>query len=66
MGSKLRELRTALMLSQEEAAERIGIHPKHLQRIEVGGANVTLATLVAAAVAYSVKVSALFTPTPKK
>lgn len=66
VGSMLRELRRGLGLSQEEAAERIGIHAKHLQRIEVGGANVTLATLVAAAVAYSVDVRAIFSPTPRK
>jgi transcriptional regulator with XRE-family HTH domain len=49
-------------LSQEAAAERIGIHAKHLQRIETGSVNVTIATLVAVAVAYSVPLLRLFEP----
>lgn len=62
LGARLRRLRTGLGLSQEAAAERIGIHAKHLQRIETGSVNVTIATLVAVAVAYSVPLLRLFEP----
>lgn len=58
----LRELREAHGLSQEQAAEEIGLSDRRLRQIESGrGANATLATLVACAVAYRVEVAALFT-----
>lgn len=60
LGQRLFALRAARELSQEQAAELMGIHPKHLQRIEIGSANVTVATLVAAALAYRVPLRALF------
>jgi transcriptional regulator with XRE-family HTH domain len=49
-------------LNQEGAAEQIGIHPKHLQRVELGIANVTFATLVAISIAFRVPLSMLFEP----
>ena len=58
----MRALRVERELNQEDAAERIGIHPKHLQRVELGTANVTFATLVAIAVAFRVPVATLFEP----
>lgn len=60
LGQRLFALRAARELSQEQAAELMGIHPKHLQRIEIGSANVTVAALVAAALAYRVPLRALF------
>jgi DNA-binding XRE family transcriptional regulator len=60
LGKRLRELREELGLSQEEAAELMGIHPKSMPRIEGGTANPTVATLVAAAVAYKVPLHELF------
>ena len=60
LGARLRNLRLARQLSQEDAAERIGLSAKHLRRIELGQSNVTLATLVALSVAYAVPVPALF------
>ena len=62
IGARLRELRRALGLSQERASEKIGIHPKHLLRIEQGDANVTIGTLVAAALAYGVQLRDLVAP----
>lgn len=47
-------------LSIEQAAETTGIHPNHLQRIETGRANITLATLVALSVALDVPLEHLF------
>jgi transcriptional regulator with XRE-family HTH domain len=38
----------------------MGVHPKYLTRLEGGGVNVTLATLVAATVAYKVSLRELF------
>lgn len=66
LGRHLRALRDELDLSQEAAAERIGIHPKHLQRIERGVGNATVATLVAIAKAYEVSLSTLFLEPPKE
>ena len=60
LGARLRALRQGLKLSQEAAAEAIGLSPKHLRRIELGQSNVTLATLVACALAYRVPVARLF------
>jgi transcriptional regulator with XRE-family HTH domain len=47
-------------LTQEQAAERIGIHPKHLGRIEGGTVNLTFGTLIAMAVAYQVSAAEMF------
>jgi transcriptional regulator with XRE-family HTH domain len=60
LGERLRVLREERGLTQERAAEWIGLHAKHLQRLERGSANVTLATLVATALAYRVSVRSLF------
>jgi transcriptional regulator with XRE-family HTH domain len=60
LGSRLRDLRVERGLSQEEAAEAMGIHPKSMPRLEGGTTNPTLATLVAASVAYKVPLRDLF------
>ena len=60
LGTRLRRIRNDLDLSLETASERIGIHAKHLQRIETGRANVTIATLVAITVAYETSLRELF------
>lgn len=60
LGKLLRTLRAERGASLEEAAEQIGIHSKHLQRVELGKANVTLATLVAITLAYRVSLPILF------
>ncbi|WP_373371873.1 helix-turn-helix transcriptional regulator [Archangium lansingense] len=57
---RLRELREKQGLTQEQAAEAIGVHPKSMPRIEGGTANPTVATLVAASVAYKVPLRDLF------
>jgi DNA-binding XRE family transcriptional regulator len=61
LGMRLRELRTAQGLTQEQAAEMIGIHAKYMPRVEAGRANLTVDTLIAASVAYEVALSDLFT-----
>lgn len=57
---RLRALRQERGLTQEQAAESIGVHPKHMIKMEQGSANLTVATLVAVAVAYKVPLRELF------
>lgn len=59
LAANLRAHRTAVGLTQEEAAERAGLHPKHIQRLEGGKTNATLATLAAMAILYGTSVDAL-------
>lgn len=60
LGARLRALRVERHLTQEAAAESIGVHAKHLVRVELGQANVTIASLVAIATAYGVPLRTLF------
>ena len=60
LATRLRALRTERGLSQEAAAEAMGVHAKHVQRLESGSVNVTLRTLVAAGLAYKVTLAELF------
>lgn len=60
LGKRLRDARHAKGLSQEQAAELIGVHAKYMPRLESGGANPTVATLVAAAAAYGIPLRDLF------
>jgi len=64
LGLRLRTIREEKGLTQELAAERAGIHGKHLGVVEGGGTNVTFATLVALAFAYEVALSAFFEGAP--
>lgn len=60
LGSLLRALRLQRGLTQDQAAELMGIHPKSLARIEAGSENLTVSTLLAASVAYKVRLRDLF------
>ena len=57
---RVRALREAAGLSQEDAAERAGIGSRHWQVIESGKGNATIATCVAVARALGVGVDELF------
>jgi transcriptional regulator with XRE-family HTH domain len=46
LGQRIRAVRLAQGLTLERAAEQMGLDLKHLQQIEAGGTNVTLATLL--------------------
>ena len=59
IGLRLRALRERAGLTQEEAAELAGLHVKHLQRLERGVANATLATLVACARVFAVSLASI-------
>ena len=60
LGRRIRELRLAKKLTQERAAEAAALDDKHLQAIEGGRSNVTLASLVGIAHALGVKLADLF------
>ncbi|RKH29767.1 XRE family transcriptional regulator [Corallococcus sp. CA041A] len=66
LGERLRELRLEQGLTQEQAAEAIGVHPKHIIKMEQGAANVTVATLVAASAAFKVPLRDLFREAEKE
>ena len=55
LGDKVRSLRQAGGLTQEQAASAAHIDPKHWQAIEAGRVNITIATLLAVARALNVK-----------
>ena len=62
-GSAVKDRRESLGLTQEEFAERAGIHRTYLSDIERGGRNVSLINIEKLAAALSLKISELFTHT---
>ncbi len=56
----MRRLRKKVGWTQEQAAEAIGIAPRHYQKIEAGDVNATVATLVNVAKAFGVTIKDLF------
>lgn len=60
LGARIKELRKAKGLSQEELSEKVGIDSKHLSRIEVGKSYPSLDTLEKIANALSVEIKDLF------
>lgn len=64
LGLHLRALRTDQGMTLEQAAERMDLAPKHLQKIEAGTINVTLVSLVRLADGLGTTVRNLF-PLPK-
>jgi transcriptional regulator with XRE-family HTH domain len=60
LGTRIRELRHAKGLTQEQTAEAASLDGKHFQAIEGGQSNVTMASLVGIAHALGVKLAALF------
>jgi transcriptional regulator with XRE-family HTH domain len=59
LGRRVRELRQGAGWTVEEAAERFGIEPAHVRRIESGRTNPSLATLVSIAQGLSTDVTEL-------
>lgn len=67
LGRRLRECRAKLGWTVEEAAERYGIEPAHVRRIEAGRTNPSLATLLSIADALSTDLADLFSdPLPPR
>lgn len=59
LAARMLDLREAQALSQEEASRRAGITRQHLQRLESGRMNPTIATVFHMACAYNVSVGQL-------
>lgn len=67
LGLHLRALREDQELTLEQAAERMDVAPKHLQKIEAGKINLTLVSLVRIADGLGTSVRNLFPrPPPAK
>ena len=58
-GEAIRDRRTALGLSQEQLAERVGCHRNYMGRIERGEQNITLDMMVRVAKAFRCRISEL-------
>jgi transcriptional regulator with XRE-family HTH domain len=58
-GNKVRERRTALGLSQEELAERAGVHRTYIGMIERAEKNITLENIEKIAVALEIPLNKL-------
>lgn len=61
-GRRVRELRKARDLSQEELAHRVGVHPTYLGGIERGERNPALVNINRIADALGVSLAELFAP----
>ena len=59
-GTKIREMRKAKGLSQEDFAERCGFARTYMSRIETGGSNLSLDAIETLATALQVSVEKLF------
>ncbi len=59
-GSRIRELRVALGVNQEEFADRCGFARTYMSRIETGRANPSINAIKVLADALGVSISALF------
>ncbi|HEY9773948.1 MAG TPA: helix-turn-helix transcriptional regulator [Planktothrix sp.] len=66
LGEVVRKRRLALDLSQEELAERAGVHRTYLSDIERGARNITITVLTRLADALEVRVSRLFRLTEER
>jgi transcriptional regulator with XRE-family HTH domain len=64
LARRIRDLRAARGWTQETAAERIGVEPAQVRRIEAGRANPSLAVLVSLAAAFGLTASELLAPVP--
>lgn len=60
LGARIKELRKARGLSQDQLSEKINIDPKHLSRIEVGKSYPSLDTLEKISKVLKVEIKDLF------
>ena len=65
LGQRLRELRQSKEWTLEQAAEQMQVDLKHLQKIEAGQINVTLATLLRMADGLGEPLAQLFITIPR-
>jgi transcriptional regulator with XRE-family HTH domain len=64
LARRIKGLRLVRSLTQEKLAQRAGLAPRHLQKIEAAEVNVTLASLVRLAEALGVDICQLFLDIP--
>jgi transcriptional regulator with XRE-family HTH domain len=60
VGKRIKQLRNKLAISQEELAERAGVHRTYIASLEVGKRNVSIATLEKIVNALEVSLSEFF------
>jgi len=60
LGESIRKRRIALELSQEDAADLVGVNARHYQKIEGGEVNLTMRTLLKIARGLKLKLRDLF------
>jgi transcriptional regulator with XRE-family HTH domain len=60
LASALQRERARKRWTQEQAAEAAGLHPRHYQKLEEGGVNVTIGTLERLCRGFGVDVRRLF------
>jgi len=60
LGSRIRQLREGCGISQEEFADRCGIHRTHLSKIERGKISPAVGTLAQIARTLNIKMSSFF------
>ena len=63
-GQRIRELRLAAGMSQEELADRAGLHRTYIGGIERGERNIGLLNVFRLAVTFDISVAELFPPKP--
>jgi transcriptional regulator with XRE-family HTH domain len=64
LGARIRELRKKAGLSQEDVADKAGLNPNYIGRVERGEINVTVDTLFKIAVSLNVGVDEFFGQPP--
>ncbi|MDJ1650208.1 MULTISPECIES: helix-turn-helix domain-containing protein [Gordonibacter] len=57
---RIKELRDSKGWTQVECAEYLGFHPSYIARVELGGKNVTLATIDKIAAGFGISLEELF------
>lgn len=62
LARRLKARRIDLGLTQEELADRAGLNPRHVQKLEAGELNVTIGTLASLALALDVTITDLLEP----
>lgn len=62
LATRVRVLRREQGLTQEQLADRAGLNPRHVQKVEAGELNVTISTLSALALALGVTITDLIEP----
>ena len=60
VGKRIKDLRHKLGISQEELADKAGIHRTYIASLEVGKRNVSVVTLEKIAIALEVSLSEFF------